>query len=317
MPRHRHARENELPRVKSTAPRTGLAVVLPILLLLSACASTASRPSVDPDSRNAQTDDLAKVADDALQLAGVLGVESVLVVFDIDNTLLAMEQDLGSDQWYYWQRDLAAAEPCSDQLVGDRLLAQGALYHASAMRPTQPDAALQLRRLQQAGLTVIALTSRGPDYRLQTFRELRRNGMSFWPSALPPQAGFAEPFIPEGGSRLARYEDGVFLTAGQHKGVMLNALLDRTGTPLPAAIVMVDDKSANIDAILETYGGSEAVVRTWRYTREDGNVAAFDAEEAAAQWQALRPALMTIEELFGPDNFSLSPQVTGEDCGEP
>jgi hypothetical protein len=285
--------------------------------LLSACASTTDRPNVELDSRNAQTDDLAEVADEALQLAGVLGVERVLVVFDIDNTLLAMEQDLGSDQWYYWQRGLASAEPCSDELVGNRLLVQGALYHASAMRPTQPDAALQVRRLQQAGLTVIALTSRGPEYRLQTFRELRRNGMSFWPSALPPRAGFAEPFIPDGGSRLARYEDGVFLTAGQHKGSMLDALLDRTGTPLPAAIVMVDDKAGNIDAILETFGETEAVVRTWRYTREDEKVAAFDAVEAAAQWQALRPALMTIEDLFGPDNFSLPPQVAFEDCGKP
>jgi hypothetical protein len=286
-------------------------------LLLGACASTSTRPSVEPESRNAQTDDLAEVADEALQLADVFGVDRVLVVFDIDNTLLAMEQDLGSDQWYYWQRDLASAEPCSDRLVGDRLLVQGALFHASAMRQTQADAALQLRRLQQAGLKVIALTSRGPEYRLQTFRELRRNGMSFWPSALPPQAGFTEPFIPEGGSRFARYEDGVFLTAGQHKGAMLDALLKRTGTPLPAAIVMVDDKAGNIDAIRETFEGSEAVVRTWRYTREDDNVAAFDAAEAAAQWQALRPALMTIEELFGPDNFSLPAQVASEDCAKP
>ena len=44
------------------------------------------------------------------------------------------------------------------------------------MRPTQPDAAQLVQRLQDDGLNVIALTSRGPDFRLATFRELRRNG---------------------------------------------------------------------------------------------------------------------------------------------
>lgn len=302
-----------------------LFVLIVTAALLQACASTpAGAPAAQPDAAPphadqeqnvlAETDDLAMVSDATLQLAKRFGNDQVLVVFDIDNTLLAMEQGLGSDQWYYWQRELAASEPCSPALVQDLLEAQGALYHASAMRLTQPDAATQVKRLQDAGLPVIALTSRGPEYQLQTFRELRRNDISFWPSALPPARGYPDRFIPAGGSRYALYQDGVFLTAGQHKGVMLKALLDKTGAGLPTVIVFADDKAHNLQAILETFGDSDAHVHAWRYSGEDANVAALDTRQAAAQWEAARPALMTLEEVFGPDNFDLPEPTVNEGC---
>lgn len=283
-----------------------------LAVFLGACATVSA-----PDSEQnvlAETEDLAMVSDEALQLAERYGPERVLVVFDIDNTLLAMEQGLGSDQWYYWQKDLAEEDPCSKLLVSDRFKVQGALYYASAMRPTQSDAALQVRRLQDAGLSVIAVTSRGPEFVLQTFRELRRNGISFWPTALPPARGFPERFIPEGGTLESLYQDGVFLTAGQHKGLMLKDLLTRTGSSLPAVIVVVDDKPDNLEAIMETFTGSGAQVHAWLYTGEADIVASFEPREAAAQWDAVRPALVTIEEVFGPDNFDLPAPAVREGC---
>jgi len=279
------------------------------LLFLSACATVPPA-----QTRLQETDDLAVVAADALQLAKRYGTNEVIVVFDIDNTLLAMEQGLGSDQWYDWQKELQAENPCSGMLVSNRLGVQGALYFASAMRLTQPDAAQQVERLQDAGLTVIALTSRGSDFRLQTFRELRRNGISLWPSALPPSEGYAEAFIPEGGSRPALYEDGVFLTAGQHKGQMLKALLDKTGTRYPKVVVMADDKEGNLQAILETFADSGTSIHAWRYSKEDGNVAAFDPALSSGQWIRLRPALQTIQQVMGPDNFDFPQRVVREGC---
>ena len=289
-----------------------LAIALP--LVLAACATTT--PPEPPPSTRGSTDDLGLVADLALGLAERYGAGEVLVVLDIDNTILAMEQGLGSDQWYYWQKDLAADDPCSPMIVGDRFAVQGALYYASAMRPTQPDGAAQIGRMQAAGLPVIVLTSRGPDYRLQTFRELRRNGFSFWDSALPPRRGWPEPFVPPGGERPSLYEDGVFLTAGQHKGRMLEALLEKTDTKTPTAIVMADDKRDNLDAVWESFGKAGVQVHLWRYTREDANVAAFDAGTAAEQWNQLRPALETLEAVLGPDNYRLPPSARPAGCDE-
>ena len=78
------------------------------LTMLVACASVPPAQSL-----LTETDDLVTVTNSALQLADRYGQGQVLVVFDIDNTLLAMEQGLGSDQWYYWQKDLEKRIPAA------------------------------------------------------------------------------------------------------------------------------------------------------------------------------------------------------------
>ena len=261
-----------------------------------------------------ETADLADVSADVLALVEKTDKDRVLMVFDIDNTLLAMEQGLGADQWYEWQKDLAKENRCSPQNVGNRFAVQGAVFFASAMRPTQDDAAQQVKTIQKSGVPVIVLTSRGPDYRLQTFRELRRNGYNFTHSAIGTPGGNNLPFVPVENGRLSRYEDGVFMTAGQHKGQMLYALLQKTGTEMPAVIVMADDKQQNLDAVKETFSALEVPVHAWRYSREDEYVASFDPEQAHAEWKSIEAALRHLQLIFGPDNYDLSSAVLPADC---
>ena len=113
-----------------------------LLMFLAACATTPQA-----ETWVQETNSLAYVVEDAQELAKIHGAERVLVVFDIDNTLMAMEQGLGSDQWYDWQSKLQLADPCDARLVSDRLAVQGALYYVSAMRPTQADAAQLVQAL--------------------------------------------------------------------------------------------------------------------------------------------------------------------------
>jgi hypothetical protein len=259
-----------------------MAALAVVLVMLCACAAAPSPSSsagsaahpvaakTPPPAQNqlGATHQHQLVAEHALELAKKYGGERVLVALDIDNTLLAMEQDLGSDQWYYWQKQLEEQDPCSPQLVNGRLEVQGALYYASAMRPTQPNAAQQVRRMQDAGLKVIALTARAPEYRLATFRELRRNGFSLWRNAWPPQVGYADPFTPAGAERPVRYEDGVLFAAGQDKGLVLQDLLTRAGVAQPVLVLMVDDKQANLQQVMKTFSFSGTKVHAWHYTRE-------------------------------------------------
>ena len=261
-----------------------------------------------------ETADLADVSADVLALAEHTDKDKILVVFDIDNTILAMEQGLGADQWYEWQKDLSNNDQCNPQNVGNRFAVQGALYFTSAMRPTQDDAAQQVKTIQNSGVAVIALTSRGPDFLLQTFRELRRNGYSFAHSAIGAPGEHSLPFIPVENGRLSRYEDGVFLTAGQHKGQMLYALLQKTGTEMPAVIIMADDKQKNLDAVKETFNALDVPVHAWRYSGEDHTVQNFDPEQAASQWQAIEGALRKIQQVLGPDNYDLSTAVPPAEC---
>ena len=94
-----------------------------LLVILAACATT---PQADTWLR--ETNSLAYVVEDAENLAKTHGTERVLVVFDIDNTLMAMEQGLGSDQWYDWQSKLQLADPCDARLVSDRWQSRGLFF---------------------------------------------------------------------------------------------------------------------------------------------------------------------------------------------
>ena len=291
-------------------------LILVITCLLSACTGHYNweYPPDPIKDLNKETSTLADVTADVLDLTERAGKQNVLVVFDIDNTILAMEQGLGADQWYDWQKELSNHDKCSPENVGDRFAVQGALYFASAMRPTQQDAADQIKVIQQSGVPTIALTSRGHDYRLQTFREIRRNGYSFTHSAIGPPGGYSESFIPVENGRMSRYEDGVFLTAGQHKGQMLYALLEKTATELPRVIVMADDKQKNLDAVIETFSALQVPVHAWRYSGEDGNVRSFDPELANTQWKSIEDSLRTIQQVLGADNYDLSTAVLPPEC---
>lgn len=286
------------------------------VLFLTACAANprAQLSGNAIQAADSETADLALITTDTRGLLEVAGKENVLVVVDIDNTILAMEQGLGSDQWYEWQKDLDETGRCNPQNVGDRFAVQGALYYASAMRRTQEDGAVQLGSIQDMGVPVISLTSRGQDFRLPTFRELRRNGFNFGYSAIGPAGGYEESFMPVENGRLSLYEDGVFFTAGQHKGRMLLALLKKTGHGMPAVIVMVDDKQKNLDAVKETFSALNVPVHAWRYSGEDEKVRTFDPEQADALWKSIEHPLRQIQQELGPDNYDLSSAVPPPEC---
>jgi len=291
-------------------------IILFSAILLAACTVNIqtdwSNGSIE--ALDSQTANLADVRTDIIELIDQAGKEDVLVVFDIDNTLLAMEQGLGADQWYEWQKDLSNNDRCNPDNVGNRFAVQGALYFVSAMRNTQADGPEQVKAIQDFGVAVIALTSRGMEFELQTFRELRRNGYSFSYTAIGPPGGYEKPFIPVKDGRFSLYRDGVFLTAGQHKGQMLLALLKKTGTPMPGVIVMIDDKQKNLDAIKETFAPLEIPVHAWRYSAEDENVRSFDPELANDQWKSIEDALRQIQTALGPDNYDLSTAGLPAEC---
>lgn len=283
---------------------------------LTACTVTTQTAinSGSVDALDRETADLADIRRDVVDVVEQVGKDKVLVVFDIDNTLMAMEQGLGSDQWYDWQKDLNTNDLCNPDNVGNRFAVQGALYFVSAMRNTQKDGPGQVEAIQSLGVPVIALTSRGMEYQLQTFRELRRNGYNFSFSSIGPPGGYGKPFMPVEGGRFSLYQDGIFLTAGQHKGQMLMALLEKTGTPPPGVIVIADDKQKNLDDMKETFTTLNVPVRAWRYTGEDANVENFNTREAANQWQQLENHLKRIQQIVGPDNYNLDTAKRPQEC---
>lgn len=275
------------------------------------CAWTMPIESVDPNYHHvtAEFTDIFKTVE---KLGRQCGPKNVVIAFDLDNTLMVADQDLGSEQWFDWQSALLQKKTASsDQLVGntfDQLIQADVLIKKTMkMHPAEKDLADQVRHLQQEGFLTLVLTSRGPEQDAATVRELERNGFHFAQSTLPhPPNGVFLPYdqshldaagfqkdevstLKLGKPRSAEFKNGVFLTSGQNKGAMLRVILLKTGET-PCGIVFVDNKEQYSDQLKTAYSHSTVTLATFRYSREDQAMKDFenkDKTEVVQAWNAL------------------------------
>lgn len=232
-----------------------------------------------------------------LKLAKKHGPKKVIAVFDIDNTLLAMKQDFGSDQWFGWQSGLIKnqkLEMAVDKSFQSLLDINEKIFAVSTMRLTQKDIPSLIQKLQKQGITVIALTSRSPNLRNSTERELRRNKVDLTKTTIG--TGIPAAFIPTGHKRLVSFMNGVYMTSGQHKGKMLKYLMDHFKKTY-SGVVFVDDHKKHTKAVFKTFG-KDTDVNVYRYGKEDPLVERFKAADKKAVTKTLRRFQKFLKEEF-------------------
>jgi hypothetical protein len=267
------------------------------------------------------TEDFAEVGATAERYAQKFKPEQVLLVLDIDNTLLAMDSPLGSDQWFEWQKYLIEHEPSSKYVVADSFKglidAQGLLYDISHMHPPQPNLPALMRHAQDAGIHTLVLTSRGPEFRAATEREFKRNGYDFARTAMPVHDVPGGTFVPYDVEKpesagltkeeLAKfhlkepkpisYENGILMTSGQNKGAMLLVLLHDAKDDVEA-VVYDDDNIRHVSNVYAAVRDRGKEISAFHYTKEDANVKKFDygsKKEVNRKWRQLT---RTLEEVL-------------------
>lgn len=311
---------------------TPLRRIAPQLLLLSvACLVAGSAKASD----YLETDDFADAIPVTIDYVERFGAEETLLVIDIDNTLLTMQGDLGSDSWFEWQEYLLEQEPDSPDLVArdfvGLLEAQGLLFKLGKMRPSQPDLPSLVKQIQALGVPTLVLTSRGPEFRAATERELEAAGYDFAATVIETDPFPADEFLPYdpadlaasglteqerepyrlGEPRPVSVARGIFMSAGQHKGAMLATVLHRAKRR-PQAIVFVDDHGRHVHRVADAMNrrGIEATVL--HYKRLDDSVQRFrysDKTELTKRWRRLDAALKEV--------FSLPAETATMPAGEP
>lgn len=281
-----------------------------------------------PASDFRQCEVFAPVVKQAKRYASRFGGKNVLAVMDIDNTLLAMDRDLGSDQWFEWQEYLLENEPNSAHLVASDmpglLRVQGLLFASTTMHPPEPDQPSHVAAIQDLEVDTVVLTSRGDDFRPSTQRELQRAGYNiaksapsislFQRSGNGPQVTcsrflpykYESPTRPFGlmprelelfdlskKPREVSYGDGVMMTAGQHKGAMLLVLLHLIEKQY-SAIVFVDDHGRHVSRVYDALVRRGIEVTTFHYTHEDSRVERFaygDKGQVTREWRRIERVL--------------------------
>jgi hypothetical protein len=306
--------------------------LLRAVVAIACCAWASASWGQEAGERTAFS--FAEVQAEALRLAELEGgPENVLLVFDIDNTLLAMNQDLCSDQWFNWQQTLAEGDWRRVGNFAELLKVQRVLYAISSMRATEPNRQPEIvEQLQEAGFTTLLLTSRGYDIRDATRRELLANGYDFRQTSMAPRAGFAGPYFPYDVSQIEQsgisrseaeqwladppssgqiekprevsYNEGVCMVAGQNKGMMLRMLLHKSGnTNKYKQILFVDDNPGNTQDMRDAFENQQVNVVTFRYAREDANVRRFNESRCGEKYCASL-ALIKIKESWATSDVS-------------
>jgi Protein of unknown function (DUF2608) len=252
------------------------------------------------------------------------GPEHVLLVCDLDNTLMAMNHPLGSDQWFEWQRYLIEHDPKSPLRVADTfpglLEAQGTLYNLGRMHPTQSDLPTLMGKLQDRGISTLVLTARGDEFRAATEREFKRNGFNFARTALAVKGLPGGKYLPldlkqpEGYGLVpdecqsfglnskplagVSYANGIMMVAGQHKGAMLLTLLHRADRDIKA-VVHYEDNERNVAMIYSVLTNHHVEVTAFHFKGEEDDVKSFeygDKQDVDKRWRELEDTLKSVFE---------------------
>ena len=200
------------------------------------------------------------------ELTNKYGKSEVLVVLDIDNTILTSTTDLGGDVWYQWQREKLNIKPTEEQKVACLFEdAIGLLYELNPMYLTEPEVPSFIDEWQLNEIAVFALTSRSPKYRAATERELTRSAINFTKTA-PRPAGEKLPVYRYKTKRELSYMQGIMMTTGMNKGIMLKHILEKTSCEYKA-IVFVDDSEKNVSNLEAEFANTQIDMTIFHYTK--------------------------------------------------
>lgn len=206
---------------------------------------------------------------------------NTLIVFDLDNTIIAPTQTLGSDQWGSVQQKRFREQGLAAEEAIDRGVAEFAeVQMKTNVRLTEPEARHFIQSLQARGFRVMGLTARPMNLVDRTLEELNQVGVTFSTTAITgtlPQTTDARHEV--------RYKDGI-LFVGPHntKGQVLKTFL---GKHIPAAIRFFDDKAHHVQDLESVFSGSTQYTG-YRYSREDEAVHNMDTAIGDVQWKIFK-----------------------------
>lgn len=259
--------------------------ILIVLALLSACTNAPVARAPGPHAAESQVTVIKDLAHVATTLAGN-GRRRTLLVLDIDDTLLTSQGFFGSDRWYEWQKHLSASDPAKVPCLFDVISLN---YETGTQQLTQPDGPSLINALP---VDKLMLTSRNPLYRGGTLRTLHEAGY-----ALPaPLAGQTEGRswrwrkAPDARESEVGYDQGIFMTAGQDKGLVLLDLLGRLELHYDR-VILVDDGEANIRNMQAALRDAGIDYHGLHYTRVDKTVSQADAYAGLQGWQTWKALL--------------------------
>ena len=181
-----------------------------------------------------------------------------IVVLDLDNTTITSSSDLGGESWFGKLIEHTSTLTLDKkESIGLVITVYNAVQYHIKAKPVEPNIVTIIKRLQDLGLPVIALTARGKEIIEPTLRQLDENGIHF-------------------------DEDNIIFCDGGHKGDKLAAYLKQHSLQ-PGHILMVDDKKKHLDHVKESVEKLSIRFHGLRYGLLDQEIDKHDMTTAHAQ----------------------------------
>ncbi len=203
--------------------------------------------------------------------------KNILVIFDIDDTLLESDTFVGSVKWYNWQRGRKVyseqGQPIQikqEQQFHCIFSTLGTLFEMGTTKLTQANTAEIVRQINQQDL--LYLTARTTIYRSPTERELAKNGLSIEDKHLLDKGEIIH-FNFNDNQRTAKvtYEKGILMASGLNKGMVLKAILSKVNKQYDK-IYFVDDSLKNVKQISNEWKMEKTLVKIFHYTKVDKKI---------------------------------------------
>ena len=202
----------------------------------------------------------------------------MLVVFDIDNTLIEPVQELGSNQWFENRiKEYLSYGYSSHDALQTALKEWTAIQSITVVKLVEPGIDGIVKDLQEKGYKVMGLTTRGLSLSTRTVEQLESVGVDLRPTAPTQEEVF---FMNERG---VLFRGGALFTAATHKGEALRKLLE-AADHRPDSIMFINDKYSHLVPVEEFCTQAGIPYCGLRYGYTDEKVKNFRKQIAEVQF---------------------------------
>ncbi len=185
------------------------------------------------------------ISREILKLKNTHNTQKILVIFDIDETLLKHKECLSPEE-------LTKSAFCNSKLF----------IKLCPSILTEPEVARLVKQIQAEKFNTLSLTARSQSLVPATFREFEKHQISFETEAFNKYTGDKRPV----NKKEQLFQNGVFFADGVHKGKTLKYLISRYELDYDL-IIFVDDNKANIGGLANQFKKSEQNLRLYHYTK--------------------------------------------------
>lgn len=190
-----------------------------------------------------------------------------LVIFDIDNTLIRQDSEIGTHQWGDDMRETAIKNGLSKDKASSyqhKLFASVQPY--LSVVPVEERIRSILKFLDQHKTPHFALTARPSSLRERTLQQLgilRHNFAKSFPAQKDP--ALLKPFL----------QEGVIFSGDTPKGELLDLILQNSKSQ-PKRIIFIDDKLYNLESIEKSMADNDLELISYRYGGADDYVSGYN-----------------------------------------